>query len=494
MGGGRGAGRGARGRRRLGYAAGHALNDGCAAVWFTYALSYLAAVAGVGQREAGALVLLGQLVDGFATPVVGLLCDTSPSCGGFGRRRPYHLAGVVLVAGSFPFIFGGFPFARGALQVPVLASAVTLFQVGWATSQVSHLALVPDLAASKEERTSLNSLRYGTTVACSLGVYIACWFLFGTSEMADDGLGPEALGVFRWLAIGIIVMGVLAAAVFHVCLWGTEEGGLEGGSEGGEGAGAGAGAGTGVEDPEKSGLTEGLLPRMEEGSDGGVGSAAAAGGGLLAVRARLSDPRLWLVGVLYVSARLVTNLTMVYFPLYLTTTLALETTAMATVPLLCYLGSWACTLCMKSVNKRIGRSWTLGAGLLIAAAAGGSLQFLGPASAAAVYGVAPLLGFGGSSALVTALSMAADVANEGDGGSAFVFGVLSFLDKVATGLAVLLIQHLTPCGGHMGCAGFPEFYRWVMVLVPVSCAGLAIGAYGLLTLVRTLARQPTATA
>ena len=249
-----------------------------------------------------------------------------------------------------------------------------------------------------------------------------------------------------------------------------------------------------MEDPEKSGLTEGLLPRMEEGSDGGVGSAAAAGGGLLAVPARLSDPRLWLVGVLYVSARLVTNLTMVYFPLYLTTTLALETTAMATVPLLCYLGSWACTLCMKSVNKRIGRSWTLGAGLLIAAAAGGSLQFLGPASAAAVYGVAPLLGFGGSSALVTALSMAADVANEGDGGSAFVFGVLSFLDKVATGLAVLLIQHLTPCGGHMGCAGFPEFYRWVMVLVPVSCAGLAIGAYGLLNLVRTLARQPTATA
>merc|ERR1712097_153808 len=54
MGGGRGAGRGARGRRRLGYAAGHALNDGCSAVWFTYALSYLVAVAGVGQREAGA--------------------------------------------------------------------------------------------------------------------------------------------------------------------------------------------------------------------------------------------------------------------------------------------------------------------------------------------------------------------------------------------------------------------------------------------------------
>ena len=262
---------GARGRRRLGYAAGHTLNDGCAAVWFTYALSYLAAVAGVGQREAGALVLLGQLVDGFATPVVGLLCDTSPSCGGFGRRRPYHLGGVVLVSGSFPFIFGGFPFARGALQVPVLASAVTLFQVGWATSQVSHLALVPDLAASSEERTSLNSLRYGTTVACSLGVYVACWLLFGTSEMADVGLGPEALGVFRWLAVGIVATGVLAAAVFHVCLWGSEEG-----------------AGAGVGGPERDRLSEGLLPRAEKGPEGvpvgeGSGGAAAEPGGLLAV-------------------------------------------------------------------------------------------------------------------------------------------------------------------------------------------------------------------
>ena len=143
--------------------------------------------------------------------------------------------------------------------------------MGWATSQVSHLALVPDLAASSEERTSLNSLRYGTTVACSLGVYVACWLLFGTSEMADVGLGPEALGVFRWLAVGIVATGVLAAAVFHVCLWGSEEG-----------AGAGGGG------PERDRLSEGLLPRAEKGPEGvpvgeGSGGAAAEPGGLLAV-------------------------------------------------------------------------------------------------------------------------------------------------------------------------------------------------------------------
>ena len=485
---------GARGGRaqRLGYALGHALNDGCAAVWFTYALSYLAAVAGVGQQEAGVLVLLGQLVDGFATPIVGLLCDSTPPCGGFGRRRPYHLAGVVLVACSFPVIFGGF--VQGSLLVPALASAVTLFQVGWATSQVSHLALVPELASSKEERTSLNSLRYGTTVACSLGVYVACWYLFGTSQMAEDGLGPEALGVFRVLAVGIVAAGSVAAVVFHFCLWGTED---EKQVTGKQGAGVGTAGGRGVDqdlEGADSSLSEGLLVAAEkeggEGGNGGWGGSdlvpAPAGGRFASARTRLGCPKLYLVGVLYVASRLVTNLTMVYFPLYLITTLALETTAMATVPLLCYLGSWACTLCMKSVNKRIGRRWTMGAGMFLAAAAGGSLQFLEPSSAAAVYGIAPLLGFGGSSALVTVLSMAADLANDGDGGSAFVFGVLSFLDKVATGLAVVLIQHLTPCAGHMGCAGFPEFYRKVMVLVPASCAGLAFAACALHLLTRTL--------
>ena len=267
---------GARGGRaqRLGYALGHALNDGCAAVWFTYALSYLAAVAGVGQQEAGVLVLLGQLVDGFATPIVGLLCDSTPPCGGFGRRRPYHLAGVVLVACSFPVIFGGF--VQGSLLVPALASAVTLFQVGWATSQVSHLALVPELASSKEERTSLNSLRYGTTVACSLGVYVACWYLFGTSQMAEDGLGPEALGVFRVLAVGIVAAGSVAAVVFHFCLWGTED---EKQVTGKQGAGVGTAGGRGVDqdlEGADSSLSEGLLVAAEkEGGEGGNG-----GGGL----------------------------------------------------------------------------------------------------------------------------------------------------------------------------------------------------------------------
>ena len=81
------------------YAVGHHYNDLCAACWFTYLLVYLEGPSiGLSETLAGAVMLAGQLADGLATPIVGLLSDrTGPECQiaslGLGRRSGGSILG-----------------------------------------------------------------------------------------------------------------------------------------------------------------------------------------------------------------------------------------------------------------------------------------------------------------------------------------------------------------------------------------------------------------
>ena len=60
---------------KIGYGAGHILNDMCEAMWFTYLLLFFHNVILLSNFNAGMLVLVGQIVDGIATFLVGVLSD-----------------------------------------------------------------------------------------------------------------------------------------------------------------------------------------------------------------------------------------------------------------------------------------------------------------------------------------------------------------------------------------------------------------------------------
>ena len=95
------------------HAVGHHYNDLCAACWFTYLLAYLEGPStGLSETLAGAVMLAGQLADGLATPIVGLLDRTGPECQiaslGLGRRKLWHAGGTALVLVNFGLaVFSG---------------------------------------------------------------------------------------------------------------------------------------------------------------------------------------------------------------------------------------------------------------------------------------------------------------------------------------------------------------------------------------------------
>lgn len=92
----------------------------------------------------------GQIADGVATPLVGVLSDHSkgiPSIG-FGRRKTWLSAGAFLVIVCFFFVFAEcaprwFTEAPSRMVMVVYYSvAASLFNFGWAAVQVSHMAMV----------------------------------------------------------------------------------------------------------------------------------------------------------------------------------------------------------------------------------------------------------------------------------------------------------------------------------------------------------------
>lgn len=146
--------------RKLAYGVGHVFNDLCASMWFTYLVLFFHKVVLLGNTYAGMLILIGQLADALATPVVGFFCDKTHVR--YGRRKLWHLIGTVMVAVSFFFFWHtclGCRDSRLWIKMVYFSIPIIVFQFGWASVQISHLSLIPELTSDKNERVGLNAIR-----------------------------------------------------------------------------------------------------------------------------------------------------------------------------------------------------------------------------------------------------------------------------------------------------------------------------------------------
>lgn len=430
--------------RRLSYSVGHFLNDLCASMWFTYLLVFYHDVLGFQNTYAGVLLLVGQIADGICTPLIGYESDRTPGCGNYGKRKTWHLVGTLSVALSFSFIFNQClgctsltpPWASVLFFVPF----IVVFQFGWAAVQISHLSLIPELVRCEHAKVELTAYRYAFTVVANITVYALAYLLFHFQTGQDagvDALGPADVHVFRNLALIVVVIGLVFSLLFHL---GTAEHRTRPG-----------------EDGEHSPL---LATR---------GTTVSA---LLQWKCWLRQPSFYQVALLYMSTRLIVNLSQTYISMYLINTLGLDKKFIATIPLVMYLSGFLSSFIMKPFSKLIGKSLTYFVGLLMILAFSYWVlldEFMGER----VYGAAVLLGAGSATILVISLSMTAELISDQTQSGAFVYGAMSFTDKVANGLAVMLIQSLHPCHTVVCCPACVWFYHYVMVIVTGGVAFVA---------------------
>ncbi|KAM9475015.1 major facilitator superfamily domain-containing protein 12 isoform 1-T2 [Clarias gariepinus] len=421
--------------RRFTYAVGHVLNDLCASMWFTYLLLYYQSVLSFRDSTAGLLLLVGQIADGVATPLIGFESDRTPGCGAYGKRKSWHLIGTICVLLSFPFIFnpcvGCSEVTPQWVGLTYFTPFIIIFQFGWAATQISHLSLIPELVTCEHEKVELTSYRYAFTVLSNITVYAVAWLLFRFQHSADSSIADQLshldVPVFRNLALIVLGIGAVFSLVFHL---GTREHTQHRGTE-----------------------DQPLVSHSIQNS-----------GMPLQWKHWLTEPSFYQVAALYMCTRLIVNLSQTYISMYLINSLLLPKNYIATIPLVLYISGFVSSLAMKPISKRLGVSKTYFAGL-VPIVAFGIWVLLDMKMGVRVYGAAVLLGAGSAVILVMSLSMTANLIADQTQSGAFVYGAMSFTDKVANGLAVMIIQTLYPCQTLACCTECVWFYHRVMVAV-----------------------------
>ncbi|KAM3604371.1 uncharacterized protein V6R79_010134 [Siganus canaliculatus] len=452
--------------RKLSYAVGHFLNDLCASMWFTYLLVFYHSVLGFQNTNAGVLLLVGQIADGICTPLIGYESDQTPGCGNYGKRKTWHLVGTLSVLLSFAFIFNQCP-GCGDLTpqwagIIYFVPFIVIFQFGWAATQISHLSLIPELVTCEHAKVELTAYRYSFTVIANITVYAIAYLLFHFQAGEDndplgDTLGPVDIPVFRNLALIVLGIGAFFSLLFHL---GTKEQKF---------AAAAAGREEEVEEERKR------REEQEEEEEGERRPLLRRPGNapfLLRWSCWLQQPSFYQVALLYMCTRLIVNLSQTYIAMYLTNTLGLPKKFIATIPLVMYLSGFLSSFIMKPLSKLIGKGLTYFLGLLMIMFFA-SWVLLDASMGERIYGAAVLLGAGSATILVISLSMTAELIGDQTQSGAFVYGAMSFTDKVANGVGVMVVQALHPCHTISCCPACVWFYHYVMVVVT---GGVAIVA------------------
>ncbi|XP_031666832.1 major facilitator superfamily domain-containing protein 12a isoform X1 [Oncorhynchus kisutch] len=447
--------------QRLSYAVGHFLNDLCASMWFTYLLVYYHSVLGFQNTYAGVLLLVGQIADGVCTPLIGYESDRTPGCGTYGKRKTWHLVGTVSVLMSFAFIFnqclGCDQYTSQWVSLTYFIPFIIIFQFGWAATQISHLSLIPELVSCEHAKVELTAYRYAFTVMANITVYAVAYLLFHFQTGSDDDpsltetLGPIDIPIFRNLSLIVLGIGALFSVLFHL---GTRE----------EKGGAGEEKREEEDDEEEEkGERRPLIPRPQ---------AAAPVQSLLRWKCWLKQPSFYQVAFLYMSTRLIVNVSQTYISMYLTNTLMLPKKYIATIPLVMYVSGFASSFIMKPISKLIGKCMTYFVGLLLIMAFS-YWVLIDDQMGDRIYGASVLLGVGSATILVMSLSMTADLIGDQTQSGAFVYGAMSFTDKVANGVAVMMIQTLHPCHSQVCCPACVWYYHYVMVIATGGVAVIA---------------------
>jgi Na+/melibiose symporter-like transporter len=190
------------------YGVGHFMNDLCASCWFYFLSYYLIEILKIGETNAGYVMLSGQLADAFATPLVGIWSDQTNSS--LGKRTPLYIGGSILVVASFVLIFVKvIPDDIGDVWVLVYyLTFPALFNIGWASVQVSHMALCPGLSLNKKNKELMVRIRTGFTFMAQTITLIISFVYFW--------LIKDKMLQYELLATTCIGLGIVTTCLFLI--------------------------------------------------------------------------------------------------------------------------------------------------------------------------------------------------------------------------------------------------------------------------------------
>jgi GPH family glycoside/pentoside/hexuronide:cation symporter len=172
----------------------------------TWLLYVLVNVAGVPPAWAGAVFVVGRLVDAVTDPIMGVLADRWKERVG---RLPFLRWGALPLAATFAAVWWS-PALGPSAAAAYAVVAFVAFGLAYTVVQVPTMALTPELAPDYDARTALTAWRVGFGVVASmLAVAVPPILVLAVAGGGDlAAAGPEG-----WRAVGI-AFGLVAAAAY----------------------------------------------------------------------------------------------------------------------------------------------------------------------------------------------------------------------------------------------------------------------------------------
>ncbi|CAF0953376.1 unnamed protein product [Rotaria sordida] len=433
-------------RSKLAYSIGTVLNDLTLPMWFSYSLVFYHRVVNFTTASAGYLFLIGQIVGAVSIIFIGLVSDrTRIGLFHYGRRKTWHLIGVICTLCSFPFCFNlcvGCKDSDLRVQFIYYTIFIIISQFGISCSQVVHLAMINELTHQDSERVALYAYRFAWAFISNIFVYGMASILLGFPSSNDkNNITSADAPIFRTLAFIVVGFGFICMIIFHV------------------------------------GLKESQQPAEETQYHLQLSSSERLK--RMTWKNFLCEKEFYQCTFIWTCARVILNVTRIFIPLcIIDTILTLNRVFVAIAPLcICIIGVLA-SFPMRALNKRLGRNLTsiVGFGFILVSVI--LFWFIFDLKSniqieIAIISTCVLLGIGISTIIICSSALASDLIGSNTECVAFVYAIMSFTDKIADGVVIAIIQQFNPCtlSSTRICA---LYYRYIVTFISSGLAILSI--------------------
>ncbi len=150
----------------------------------------------------------------------------------------------------------------------------------------------------------------------------------------------------------------------------------------------------------------------------------------------------------------------------------------ALAPLSSYVSGLLASFPMRAINKRLGRKPTIILGLTFILLSTVLFWFIYNFKTKlqleiALIAACVLLGIGTSTTNICSFSLTSDLIGLNTECGAFVYGIMSFSDKLANGIVIAVIQQFNPCtlASTTSCS---LYYRYILTFIPIGVSIVTI--------------------
>jgi Na+/melibiose symporter-like transporter len=425
------------------YGIGHFQNDLAASCWFFFLSYYLTDIINIDPYQAGYIMLAGQISDAIATPLVGICSDRTNSS--IGKRTPWYIGGTILTTFSFILIFIKLLPSASSDTATFIYYLIfpSVFNIGWASVQVSHMSLLPSLSLNKKKRDLMTRIRTAFTFISQTATLCLSFFFFW--------LIKDKIIQYQVLALSCTAIGLVASITFLIlCKEHVLSRNIPVYIERMRTSLA-------VHDSKYSQKSTNVNT-LEKKRNEDTGYSATvdhvpeeeAKKNTLPWHFWLKQTDFWAYIFVYMFVRLCINMTQSVIPYYLENVLRFDKTEEGGTPiefsiilLISTVGSimnalWFQVVISKKLkNSKNSRVIIMFLAFVFVLAGCLPMYFLNPDFRVPIYFLAFLFGIGFSMGLSTVSSLTNDVVGCKGGEAAFVYGAYSFTDKLSCGIALL---------------------------------------------------------